>query len=83
MDTERMFTQLELRQYDGDLAPAYVAFNGVVYDLSNCPHWRNGLHQSFHFPGQDLSAEIEAAPHGAEVFHHPCARAVGRLQPDC
>jgi predicted heme/steroid binding protein len=79
MTEDRMFSELELRLYDGDRGPMYVAFQGLVYDVTDCPHWKTGLHQGQHFPGLDLSGELDQAPHGTEVFKHPCARQVGRL----
>ena len=77
--TEKVFTQAELRQYDGVTGPILVAYEGIVYDLSDCPKWRNGLHEGLHFPGQDLYGEIEEAPHSIEVFKRPCVHRVGFL----
>jgi len=59
----------------------YVAYQGIVYDVTDCPKWRRGLHEGQHFPGQDLTTELEhEAPHAEEVFNHPCVKVVGRLQ---
>jgi len=80
MSGERIFSEGELRKYDGDTGPMYVACNGIVYDVSDCPHWRTGLHENLHFPGQELSNEIVNAPHTLEVFHRPCVRRVGQLR---
>jgi predicted heme/steroid binding protein len=77
--TEPTFTVLQLKRYDGERGPMYIAFRGIVYDITDCPHWRSGLHQEQHFPGQNLSEEIELAPHGIEVFQHPCAKRIGIL----
>lgn len=77
---EPIFDQNELRRYDGDRGPIYVACDGIVYDVSDCPHWRAGLHEGLHFPGQDLSAEIVDAPHRKDVFTRPCVRRVGVLK---
>ncbi|MFM8320985.1 MAG: cytochrome B5 [Chloroflexota bacterium] len=76
---ERVISQAELRRCDGESGPMYVACNGVVYDVTGCPKWRRGLHEGQHFPGQDLSEWLAKAPHGEEVFAHPCARRIGRL----
>lgn len=81
-DGERVFTINELRKYDGEDGPMYVAYHGIVYELTTCPHWRSGIHQQLHFPGQDLTAEFTDAPHGTEVFRHPCVKQVGRLKGD-
>ncbi len=74
---EPTFSEQSLRRYDGEAGPIYVAYQGVVYDVSDCPHWRRGLHEGQHFPGQDLTAELPNAPHGAEVFARPGVRRVG------
>jgi predicted heme/steroid binding protein len=76
---EPTFTERSLHRYDGEDGPMYIAFQGVVYDVTDCPHWRRGIHQDQHFPGQDLTGELPQAPHGPEVFAHPCARRVGIL----
>lgn len=76
---ERLFTEQELRRYDGEERAAYVAFEGIVYDVSNCPKWRLGLHEGLHFPGLDLTSEVVDAPHAGEVFQRPCVQRVGRL----
>ena len=77
---ERLFSLLELQRYDGERGPMYIAFNGDVYDVSDCPHWRSGLHEGQHFPGQDLTGEMVGAPHQIEVFARPCIIRVGRLK---
>jgi predicted heme/steroid binding protein len=79
MDGERIFTPRELIQFDGESGPMYIAYAGIVYDVSDCPRWRSGLHERLHFPGQDLTGELGDAPHGTEVFSRPCLRRVGRL----
>ena len=76
----RVFTAGELLRYDGEDGPMYIAHQGIVYDVSDCPKWRSGLHERLHFPGQDLTHEFPEAPHGMEVFDHPCVRRVGRLE---
>ncbi len=77
---ERVFTERELRGYDGERGrPAYIAFAGVVYDVSACPRWRAGLHEQLHFAGIDLTRSLAKAPHAAEVFSRPCVRRVGIL----
>lgn len=80
MADERSVTRSELRRGTGERgAPCYVAYRGVVYDVSDCPKWRSGLHEQQHFAGQDLTGELADAPHTAEVFTRPCVRRVGRL----
>lgn len=78
---ERMYSELELRRYNGERGrPKLVAFNGIVYDVTDCPKWRGEMHEQLHWPGQDLTGEINEAPHGNEVFHRPCVRRAGILK---
>lgn len=54
----------ELTQFDGrDGRAAYVAVNGVIYDVSKSPRWQNGHHEESHQAGQDLTEELKSAPH--------------------
>ena len=79
--SERVFTRSQLHTYVGERGyPKYVAFRGVVYDVTNCPKWRRAMHENLHWPGQELPAEIDDAPHTAGVFDHPCVRRVGILE---
>ena len=65
----REFTREELRRYDGTgHAPAYVAYQGIVYDVSSSFLWQNGRHQALHRAGQDLTKALEFAPHGPEFL---------------
>lgn len=42
---ERVFTLEELSQYNGsNNSPAYIAVDGVVYDVSNIARWAGGSH---------------------------------------
>ena len=63
------FDATELQKYDGnDGRPIYVAYKGKVYDVSNSKLWRNGLHMKRHHAGQDLTADIQGAPHEPDVL---------------
>ena len=60
---EQTFTKAQLAVYDGrNGQPAYVAVNGVVYDVTNSPMWPNGNHNG-NQAGNDLTAAF-AAQHG-------------------
>jgi len=63
---EKTFTLAELAQFDGkEGRPAYVAVDGVVYDVSGSARWREGQHTSCPLEamaGKDLTAEMEQAP---------------------
>ena len=66
--SQKVFTTAELAKYNGQNgAKAYVAVNGVVYDVSNAKNWVNGAHEG-HSAGQDLSSVINQSPHGTSVL---------------
>lgn len=76
----KIFSIAELRRYDGDdFLEIYICVDGKIYDVSDCPKWKTGLHEGQHFGGQDLSYSLAEAPHGSEVFNHPCLKLVGYL----
>jgi len=59
----------ELEKYDGlDGRPAYVAYAGRVYDVSDSKLWREGTHQRRHQAGADLTAALAGAPHAETVL---------------
>lgn len=65
----RKFGREELAEYDGkNGAPAYVAYEGKVYDVSESFLWRNGNHQVLHSAGEDLTENLKQAPHGADLL---------------
>ncbi len=66
----RTFTLEELSQYNGkDGQPAYVAVDGVVYDVTNVEAWKNGDHKLGLTAGNELTEEItNQSPHGLKVL---------------
>lgn len=83
MSEERIFTERELQQFNGARGqPVYIAYAGVVYDVTASPLWRSGLHQDLHYAGTDLTRTFRKAPHTAEVFTHATVKRVGRLSND-
>jgi predicted heme/steroid binding protein len=63
------FTKKELALYNGeDGKPAYVAYQGKVYDVSTSFLWKDGSHQVLHNAGMDLTLALEQAPHGVEAL---------------
>lgn len=81
MIPNRVISLIELKRNTGERGTRmWVAHNGIVYDVTECPKWRTGLHEFLHFPGQDLTGEMEGASHKEEVFNHDCVKIVGRLQ---
>lgn len=75
------FTLEELAKYNGkDGNRAYVAVDGVVYDVTDVPPWKGGEHQGRVSAGNDLSDEIETmSPHGKKVLED--LPVVGKLVP--
>jgi predicted heme/steroid binding protein len=64
--TERVFTTSELATFNGQNGqPAYVAVDGVVYDVTNNPSWAGGNHRGVQ-AGQDVSTMIPAS-HRADM----------------
>ena len=65
----RKFTLEELKQYDGrDGRPAYMAYKGKVYDVTESFLWISGDHQGQHEAGKDMTNEMQFAPHGEEML---------------
>jgi predicted heme/steroid binding protein len=64
-EDQLVLTLEELAKYNGkDGQPAYVAVDGVIYDVSNKPAWKNGEHNGYS-AGQDLTEIIKTkSPHG-------------------
>ncbi len=76
----RGVSESELRRNTGEHGTRkYVCYRGIVYDVTDCPKWRNDLHEDLHFAGQDLTSELPEAPHLEEVFTRPCVKIVGKL----
>jgi len=64
---QKKLTLEELAKYNGQNGnPAYIAYNGKVYDVTESSFWLGGDHLGAHQAGKDLTAELELAPHGPE-----------------
>ncbi|MCP0886709.1 cytochrome B5 [Ligilactobacillus sp. WILCCON 0076] len=75
--TEKTFTKEELAAYDGvDGNKAYVAVDGVVYDVSNVAPWKGGSHHG-NKAGTDATEGIGHSPHGKKVLNK--LNVVGKL----
>lgn len=63
------FNQTELAKYNGQAGqPAYVAVDGVVYDVTGIAAWAGGKHHG-NLAGQELTAVIDTkSPHGRGVL---------------
>ncbi|MGB4588881.1 MAG: cytochrome b5 domain-containing protein [Clostridiaceae bacterium] len=60
---DQTFTLNELSHYDGkDGAQAYIAIDGIVYNVTSADGWTEGEHEGYS-AGQDLTAAFESSPH--------------------
>ncbi len=67
LSEEKKFTLEELAKYNGkNGSPAYIAFKGKIYDVTESSFWMGGDHLGAHEAGKDLTLEIDLAPHGPE-----------------
>jgi len=59
----------ELARFNGENGnPIYVAYDGKVYDVSESKLWRKGQHMNRHRSGNDLTSDLQAAPHESNVL---------------
>ena len=62
------YTRQQLALRNGqDREEIWVAYNGNIYDVTQSRLWRDGKHYE-HWAGQDLTEELEDAPHDSKVF---------------
>jgi len=79
LSTEKQFTIDELKQYDGKNGkPAYVAYKGKIYDVTDSFLWIDGDHQGEHTAGLDLTAAMSNAPHLDDVLER--VKMIGTLK---
>jgi predicted heme/steroid binding protein len=65
---ELELTVEELAAYNGkDGKPAYVAVDGVIYDVTDVGAWKNGEHKGT-VAGKDLTDAVKGSPHGESVL---------------
>ncbi len=70
-------TREELAAADGrNGKPAYVAYKGTVYDVSDSDMWDDGDHMGSHDAGADLTEEQEDAPHDEAILDLPVVGAL-------
>ena len=54
----------DLHHFDGkEGRPAYIAYNGKVYDVTGSRLWKEGSHARKHLAGNDLTDALRLAPH--------------------
>lgn len=76
--TATLFTLESLAKFNGKNGqPAYVAVDGIVYDVSALGAWSGGEHFQGIEAGRDLSDAIKASPHGKAILSR--AKVVGSL----
>lgn len=63
------FTIEELAKYDGSSGnPAYVAVNGIVYDVSLSPSWGGGTHFGI-YSGKDLTTQFNSCHKMSQILN--------------
>lgn len=66
---DKLFTLDELSEYDGrDGNLAYVAVDGIVYDVTGVDAWAGGMHKEGLTAGNDHTEAILGSPHGKSVL---------------
>lgn len=74
---EVVLTKEELAKYNGQNGEkAYVAVDGVIYDVTGLEAWKDGKHGDYQ-AGADLTEVIKNAPHGEKVLEN--LQVVGKL----
>ncbi|MEN9960255.1 MAG: hypothetical protein RL045_506 [Bacteroidota bacterium] len=64
----KTYTRGQLALRNGQDKPEiWVAFQGLIYDMTDSKLWKNGKHYE-HWAGQDLTPELADAPHSEKVF---------------
>lgn len=70
MTEQKKITRQELEANDGKNGkPAYIAYQGKVYDVSDSSFWMEGEHMGMHNAGKDLTDDLDMAPHRDENFN--------------
>ncbi len=74
----KVYTKQQLALRNGQDRPEiWVAFRGIIYEVSSSRLWKNGKHYE-HWAGQDLTEELADAPHTEKVFEK--FTAIGQLE---
>ncbi len=77
---QKKISKQELEESNGkDGKPAYFAYKGKVYEVTDSAMWIDGEHMGMHQAGKDLTEELEMAPHREENFEK--VKFVGELAP--
>ena len=74
----KSYTKQQLALRNGQDKPeSWVAYHGIIYDVSASRLWKNGRHYE-HWAGQDLTEQLQDAPHTEKVFEK--FKAIGHLE---
>jgi predicted heme/steroid binding protein len=66
---QKKITHQELQENNGKNGkPAYITYQGKVYEVTDSSFWMEGDHMGMHDAGKDLTEELEMAPHKEEMF---------------
>jgi predicted heme/steroid binding protein len=77
MEQLKLITRSQLALRNGQDKPeVWIAYNGMVYDVSASRLWKLGKHYE-HWAGQDLTDELKDAPHNEKVFEK--FKVIGKL----
>lgn len=75
---QKKVTRQELEDNNGQNGkPAYIVYQGKVYDVTDSSFWIEGEHMGMHNAGKDLTDDLEMAPHREENFQR--VKLVGEL----
>lgn len=67
----------QLAAFDGrNGRPAYIALDGMIYDVSNIKEWKGGSHHGCH-AGQDITEAFKNSPHDSSIMKG--VPAIGKL----
>ena len=73
-----VYTKSQIALRNGQDKPEiWIAFRGMIYDVSESRLWKNGKHYE-HWAGQDLTDELKDAPHTEHVFER--FKVIGKLK---
>ena len=76
--TDRLFTSDELSRYNGRNGnPAYVAVNGIVYDITNNAAWGGATHFGL-AAGTDVTSQFASCHAGQPILSK--LKVVGKMQ---